>query len=396
MTDVSTSHVSRAEARGVTVSLKQLLHRVLEFVLRASGVLRRSRGDTLKVLVSGYTGLGHFVVKTALIKQVEEVFPGCTVTIIAGNSFGTEHVLTGYDTLILKQHAPALRKVAFFWRLRRQRFDAVFLPCDASPRFLIWGAILADIPSRVGHIFDGLRLPAYYYTHQVPVRHGGPRSEIDLNLDLLEAYLGRPFTRRYRPVADAHAGLAPLERFGLRPGEYVCVQIGAANGQPAPKRWLEPYFRQLIERLLDTHPGFTIVPIGDAGDAAISKRVCDGLSHERLVDTTGRADLVDAKALIAHCRLLICHDSGLMHLGNALGCQVLALYGPSDPDEYAVRLPTFHVLREPCDCTPLLGLFPGRYEPTEAEVLAKCPVPKCMERLSVDRVYETCVDLLQA
>ena len=230
----------------------------------------------------------------------------------------------------------------------------------------------------------------------MPVRHGGPRNEIDLNLDLLEALVGRPFTRKYEPVADVEAGLAPLERFGLRPNQYICVQIGAANGQPAPKRWLEPYFRQLIERLLDEHPDFAVVPIGDAGDAAISRRVCDGLVHDRLIDTTGKTDLVEAKALLAHCRLLVCHDSGLLHLGNALGRRVLALYGPSDPDEYAMQLETFRVLRERCDCTPLLGLFPGRYEPTEAEVSARCPIPMCMERLSVDRVYETCVELLHA
>ena len=91
-------------------SSKQALYVLLAVVLRATGVLRRSRGDIRKVLVSGYTGLGHFVLKTVLIKQIEEMFPGCTVTIVAGNSFGTEHVLTGYETLILKHDAHMMKR----------------------------------------------------------------------------------------------------------------------------------------------------------------------------------------------------------------------------------------------------------------------------------------------
>lgn len=99
--------------------------------------------------------------------------------------------------------------------------------------------------------------------------------------------------------------------------------------------------------------------------------------------------------MISFCKFLICHDSGLLHLGNALHKNVIAIYGPSDPDFYALNLPTFHVLRKPCDCTPLLGLFPGMLgEPTEEEVALKCPIPQCMERLTVGEVYAKCVELL--
>lgn len=397
MTSASMWPASWREVVSVRVPWKRWIHALAGRVLRGTGLLRGPGGDVRTVLVSGYTGLGHFVLKSVLIKQIEEVFPGSRVTIIAGNAFGTEHVLTRYETLILKQEAPTWRKLLFFWTLRGRRFDAVFLPCDAMPRFLIWGALLANIRNRVAHVFDEDEPPPdYFYTHRVPVRHGGPRSEIDLNLDLLEGLAVRPFVRRYQPVADLDVGIAPLERFGLQPGTYICVQIGAANGLPAPKRWLESSFRELIERLLQHPAGFAVVPVGDAGDAVISQRVCRGLMHERLIDTTGKASLAEAKILIAHCRLLICHDSGLLHLGNALGRPVLALYGPSDPDEYALRLPTFHLLRETCDCTPRLGLFPGRHEPTEAEVHEKCPIPKCMQRLTVDRVYDKCRELLAA
>lgn len=335
------------------------------------------------------------MLKSVLIQQIEELYPGCRVCIIAGNSFGTEHVLRRYETLILREDASALRKLLFFWRLRRRRIDAVFLPCDAAPKFLIRGCVLAGIPLRVGHVLEGQSVPAHYYTVPVAVRQDGPRSEIDLNLDLLEAVFGKPFRRRYLPVVDVEAAADVLERLGLSPKRYVCIQMAAANGLPTAKCWPEGHFRALVERMLEAHPEVTIVALGDEGDAPIVNLICAGIASKRLLNLAGKIDLHEAKSLIASSRLLLCHDSGLLHIGNAVGPEVIALYGPSDADEYALRLPTFHLLREACDCTPKLGLFPGLSAETEAERAARCPGPKCMRRLSVDRVYSKCMELLE-
>ncbi len=347
------------------------------------------------VLVSGYTGLGHFVLRSVLIRQIEELYSGCRVSIIAGNSFDTQQVLDGYEALTLQQESSALRKFLFFWRLRRRRFDAVFLPCDAAPKFLIRGCVVAGIPIRVGHVFKGQFMPSYYYTVRVPVRRNGPRNEIDLNLDLLEAVYGKPFSRKYNPVVDVDGHAPVLKAYGLLPKRYFCVQIGAANGRPTAKRWPEDQFRELLQRILEAHPEIAIVALGDKGEAPIVKRVCHGIVSKRINNLAGVTSLQETKSLIASGKFLICHDSGLLHIGNAVGTPVIALYGPSEADEYALRLPTFHILRATCECSPPLGLFPGLYEETEAERAARCPGPKCMRLLTVDRVYAKCAELLE-
>lgn len=375
--------------------LKRFVHGVMGAVARRPFFTPPRPARLRTALVSGYTGLGHFVLKSVLIRQIEELYPGCRVCIIAGNSFGTEHVLRRYETLILREDASALRKLLFFWRLRRRRIDAVFLPCDAAPKFLIRGCVLAGIPLRAGHVFAGESVPAYYYTVPVPARQDGPRSEIDLNLDLLEAVFGKPFRRRYLPIVDVEAAPDVLERLGLSAKSYVCIQMAAANGLPTAKCWPEDHFRALVERMLEAYPEFTIAALGDAGDAPIVKRICEGLASQRLLRLAGRLSLDEAKIVIASSKLLICHDSSLLHIGNAVGTEVVALYGPSDADEYALRLPTFYLLREACDCTPKLGLFPGLSAETEAERAARCLGPKCMRRLSVDRVYSKCMELLE-
>lgn len=375
--------------------LKRVFHFFFELVFARLLMRPAPSGKISHVLLSGYTGLGHFVLKTAFIKKLEELYPGCRITIIAGNSFGTEFVLNGYPTLLLNQESSGLAKALFFLRMRKLKIDVAFFSFDASPKFMIRGSILAGIPIRIGHVFSHIPIPSYYYTAQAPVKMGGVRSEIDMNLDLLEALYGKSFQREYRPIVKASSNGHVREKYGLQNESYVCLQMGSSNGQPTTKRWLESHFRQLIFTLLEKHPEIKIVALGDKGDALIVNRICEGITSEHLKNVAGKTTLEETKSLLSSCKVLICHDSGLLHLGNALQRNVIALYGPSNPDFYALNTPACHVLRKPCECTPLLGLFPGMLgEPTEEEAARKCPIPKCMERLTVEEVYAKCAELL--
>ena len=359
-------------------------------------LMRPAPSDKIKkVLISGYTGLGAFVLKSVLIKKIRELYPGCMIFIIAGNSFGTEFVLHGYPTLILRQSSNALKKIIFFLKLRKEKIDVAFLPFDASPKFLIRGSILAGIPIRIGHVFDQESFPRYYYTISIPVEDKKIRSEIDLNIDLLQALYKRNFQRNYQTSVDAKYDTEILEANGLKKDSYICLQMGGANGLPTTKRWLEPYYRELIKKLLEMYSDLNIVALGDEGDAAIVKSVCRGIHSNNLKNLAGKISIEEAKNLISSCKLLICHDSGLLHIGNALQKNIIAIYGPSDPDIYALELPTCHIIRKKCDCSPCQGLFPGKFSYiTEEEALSKCPVPKCMKIIKVNDVYNKCVELL--
>jgi ADP-heptose:LPS heptosyltransferase len=375
-------------------ALKKILHIIFKKLFAEILMRPAPSGKIEKVLISAYTGLGHFVLKTALVKKIEQLYPGCKIYIIAGNPFGTEFVLHNHPALILKEDSSVLKKIVFFLKLRREKFDVVFLPIDASPKYLIRGSIIAGIPIRVGHIFKNTNIPPYYYTIRVPVKNRKIRSEIDINLDLLQALYQKDFPREYQPIIDVKDSTDYIEKHGLEKNKYICLQMSAANGQPAPKSWLEVRFRTLIQKLLSEHRDMKLVALGDKGDSHVVNRICAGIVSDRLKNLAGKTDLEEAKNLIFYCKFLICHDSGLLHIGNALKKDVIAIYGCSDPDYYTTNLSTCHIIRQKCDCSPCLGLFPGMYELTEAELALKCPVPECMKHISVDDVYLKCVELI--
>ena len=380
--------------------MKNKLKKIFHFFFRiifSNLLMHKPHKKIRKILLSGYTGLGHFILKSVLVQKIEELYPDVKVYIITGNSFGNEFVLDNYPTFILKRESSPLKKIIFFLKLRREKLDVVIMPVDAAPAFLIRGSILAGIPVRVGHIFNEEYLPDYYYTIRVPVKLRKIRSELDINYDLLNALSDKRITRDYEPFVNMHYNDSALQKFGLQRWKYVCIQIGSSNGMVTTKRWLEENFKSLIEKLVKDFSRLKTITIGDAGDAKVVNDVCGNISSENFLNLAGKTTFNEVKSLIANCMLLICHDSGLLHLGNALKKNTIAIYGPSDPDIYAVNLSTCHIIRKKISCSPCQGLFPGRFSfLTEEESAKLCPIPECMKSVTVDSVYSKCVELLNS
>jgi ADP-heptose:LPS heptosyltransferase len=44
--------------------------------------------------------------------------------------------------------------------------------------------------------------------------------------------------------------------------------------------------------------------------------------------------LREMAAYFTHCAALVCNDTGVMHVGAAVGTPLVALFGPTDPDEW--------------------------------------------------------------
>jgi ADP-heptose:LPS heptosyltransferase len=100
---------------------------------------------------------------------------------------------------------------------------------------------------------------------------------------------------------------------------------------------------------------------------------------EIVVDTTGRTDLEELCGILKGARVVICHDSGIMHMADALDVPTVALYGPTDYARTAPQGKLSLVLRKDLACAPCMyGL-----RTAEAEGLKRCghPAP-CMKAIT--------------
>jgi heptosyltransferase-2 len=161
-------------------------------------------------------------------------------------------------------------------------------------------------------------------------------------------------------------------------------------GETPPKRWGEDGFAELIRRL--TADGETVVLPGDRLEKPVIEELLRRHSLQAL-NIVGQTTVDEVSAIIKYARLLVCHDSGQMHIGNAHGTPLVALYGPTDDVFTAPKAPTSRMLRVTLPCAPCMKNFAK----TEAEALRECRINmQCMRDLAVDEVYAVCRELLAA
>ncbi|MFQ5870196.1 MAG: glycosyltransferase family 9 protein, partial [Candidatus Zixiibacteriota bacterium] len=159
--------------------------------------------------------------------------------------------------------------------------------------------------------------------------------------------------------------------------------VGIHFGAKHPtKRWGDEKFAELT-RMLAKEVDLNILVIPSKEDLSQEKLFRQG---GRNIFWTGASSLRELKAVISRCEVLICNDSGVMHVAVGLGVPVVAVFGPTHP---------------------CLGFYPlgeddillSSYEycsPCSLHGEEKCFRDKkyCMENIPVDEVFDATVSIL--
>jgi ADP-heptose:LPS heptosyltransferase len=118
----------------------------------------------------------------------------------------------------------------------------------------------------------------------------------------------------------------------LRAGEFVCLHPGASV---AERRWPMEWFAA-IGTALARH-GLRLVLTGSEGETALTADLARAIDAP-VLDLAGRTALGSLAALLSRARLLVCNDTGVSHLADALNVPSVVLstgnhaerWGPAD------------------------------------------------------------------
>ncbi|HWE63204.1 MAG TPA: lipopolysaccharide heptosyltransferase II [Chloroflexota bacterium] len=276
------------------------------------------------------------------------------------------------------------RALLMLWRrMRAGRYDLCVV-LERSPRFTIlpW---LAGIPARAGIDSAGRG-----FALNVRVPWDESLHEADLYLSVAGA-LDCPTQGQHLHFAPDEASIRQIDDLwhdhDLREPVIAVAPGGGTNpGMDLPeKRWLPDRFAALADRLHADH-GATIVLLGGPADRALCTQVHAAMRAPAL-DLSGPAPFAERGALLQRCRLYVGNDSGPMHLAVAVGCPVVALFGPTDVGLYGPYHAQARTVRLPLPCSPCF--VHGHFPP--------CPNGHaCMEWLPVEQVLQACRELLDA
>lgn len=143
------------------------------------------------------------------------------------------------------------------------------------------------------------------------------------------------------PLPDPFA-VASKRHFDL-PAGTVALHPGCKPNWPW-KKWHD------FERLAGLLPNVVIV--GSAADlnnaGTYFRQAFQWPSHVQ--NHAGQLDLADTAALISQCAALVSNDSGLMHLGVALGVATFGIFGITSPSREAIPSPHMTPLTKGLDC----------------------------------------------
>jgi heptosyltransferase-2 len=281
--------------------------------------------------------LGDVAMALPLLRALRASRPDAELTLLAKPQFLPLLESWGVADRLHALPPRGLGYLAHFWRLRRAYPDTWLLFTNSVRGDL--EAWLSGCRQRFGLVRPGRRRPLLTHAYCVPADFD---ERTHHQLELWENFL-RHFGLA---VAPDRSPLPP------HPSPLITAPIGLICGSennPA-KRWPVARWRELIESL----PGENFVLFGTANDAPITSAVAAGFD-DRVENLAGRTSLPEYAARLRACRLLVTNDTGGMHLANALGVPLIALFGPTNPLRTGPVFAAPVVILQPPGCAPAGG-----------------------------------------
>ncbi len=288
--------------------------------------------------------LGDVVMALPLLRALRVSRPDAEITLLAKPQFLP--LLQGWNLADRLRPLPprGLGYFPHFWRLRRAYPD-VWLLFTNSLRGDA-EAWLSGCRQRFGLVRPGKYRPLLTHAYRVPA---GWDERTHHQLELWTGFL-------------RHFGLsAEPDRGPLAPAGAAGAGIGLIAGSenfPA-KRWPIEHWRALIA----ARPADRFVLFGTAQDRPIATAIAAGFGP-RVENLAGRTSLPDFGAQLRGCRLLVTNDTGGMHLANALGVPLLALFGPTNPLRTGPVFSAPVTILQPPGCAPTGGASLADLDPS--------------------------------
>ncbi len=297
--------------------------------------------------------IGDVLMSTPMVHALRQRYPKARIDYWTGQwSAKVLHGNRDLDSVVAFDDATFFKKrVDLVIRLARQiasqRYDAMLL-LDKHWSLGTFGR-LCNVPVRIGFDRNGEGFAHTITVPYLPVKH-----EVDYYLELAYKANAKKVRQPKLELALSQHDRIFAERFlkqhNLSPGKTVCIVPGGAKnpGQNMPiRRWPTEYFAIVAQAL--AREGWRILLVGKSpGDDDTLPVMLQAVPDA--VNAIGDFTLQQSAALMKKCRVVICNDSGPMHLAAAVNTPTVSIFGATDPHRKAPRGPNHLWVWNPVDC----------------------------------------------
>jgi heptosyltransferase-2 len=328
-----------------------------------------------RLLFKGNNWLGDVIMSLPAIYSARKIFPKTHIAVLTDPNYAELYQNQSYiDEVIPYRLEKGVRRLRSINRVAKKLkgFDcAIIFPRSFSSAFMIY---LAGIPRRIGYKGD---MRTFLLTDAIE------RQEIIKNIHRVY-YFVNLLTPIYRGKIKSRMPLLEIPQHvkdwagqQIKKGRMVVgFNPGAIYG--SAKMWDIEKFARVAKLLIKSY-GVKVAVFGSQSEIELSKkfsRLVNG--NDNLINFTGKTSVLQLCALIERCCLFITNDTGAMHVADALGVPIVAIFGSTDPYTTSPYGAKKTIIRHRVDCAPCL--------------LKKCPTDhRCMKLVKVEEVYDAAI-----
>lgn len=306
---------------------------------------RRLR-EPKRVLLIRLEHVGDVLLTTPAFRSIRKRFPKATIDVLVRDF--TAQVLKKNKNVdnVIVWNAPWLSRLGsrsswlgvprMIRALRRNKYDLA-VDFHGDPRNIALGRLVARYV--VGF---GARGFGFLLNKVVPY---GRQHAIERNLSLAKALGADVRDRKMElPVsaADDHVAAALLNPLGK--ARIVCISPGSGREE---KNWIPERWAAVADALTVRHKA-RIVLTGSKRETGLVERIISHMRNaDKAVNLCDKTSIAQLAAVVRRCSLVLCPDSGTMHIARAMGTPLIGLFTAEDPREWGYDEPRFQNIKKP-------------------------------------------------
>jgi ADP-heptose:LPS heptosyltransferase len=373
--------------------LDTLVGRPLLFALGLAGkmlgaVLRRDHSamPARTIIVAKFQGVGSLAMAIPSLLALKRALPG-TRFIFWGtpSTCGFARMFRLWDeVLVLDDRTLRSAATTFLksvWAAWRAKADWAF-DLEVYSKLSSVLLTLSSARNRAGFATDSVALRSNVHTHLL-------------------------FFNRYRYVGESYRRLLELAVPNLEPrppgpedwvtpvvphaplARKTYIVLNPNVGELAPERaWSLESMGELVRRLEEAYPELPVVLVGKGAEE--SRRSAQvARAGSRVIDATDRLSLQELLNVLAHAKVVVSGDTGVLHLAALVNPSLVALFGPTLSQTYfpPERADTSRIVSKSLFCRPCVHHWPQA--PCGGRNL-------CMQKISPSDVFQAVRGILHS
>lgn len=348
--------------KAVYLRIRKLLLLPLLFLRDIKAI---KENEIKKILFLRHDRVGDMVLSTPVFKSLRKRFPYARLTVLASER----------NHEVIKNN-PSVDEILIYngmwWflkEIRKRNFD---LAMDLFPTYELKQAFLTYLSGaeyRIG--FEKAGRKAFFNLKGPKVSKD--KKMVELLLDLAEALGGEKegcepeiflteeeINRASESLINRGIGINEL-KIAIHPGAYYPSQ-----------RWRAERFGEVGRRIIEEYRSRVLL-FGSQEEEGILKRVKEVAGNNGIYIFSG-LKMREFMALLSMCNLMVCNNSGPLHIASALKVPTVSIMGPSVSPLWLPYGENHIVINKGLPCSPCNR--------------AVCNDHECMELITVDEVME--------